>query len=237
MMSGSLPRRLGFLPDRHFMTLGHGPRLNPWLRGRVHARNNHRGLLSQVVCLPKRRALTFWQETEAARLAAYDIGRAPVAQWIERSRPKAGVGGSNPSGGATSAQSSPRFPARPQRRTPRGVDAVSVVDRRPTSPSGHKPVRHRPVRIPIAATNAIRTATASERIPNGQTPELNHDHARNAIQTTARIATAHAIRGTRRNSPSARVGVPPITRAARENSHNVARLRTDGKARAAKSTT
>ena len=32
---------------------------------------------------------------------AYDIGRAPVAQWIERSRPKAGVGGSNPSGGAT----------------------------------------------------------------------------------------------------------------------------------------
>ncbi len=27
--------------------------------------------------------------------------RAPVAQWIERSRPKAGVGGSNPSGGAT----------------------------------------------------------------------------------------------------------------------------------------
>src|SRR5829696_6238482 len=25
---------------------------------------------------------------------------APVAQWIERSRPKAGVGGSNPSGGA-----------------------------------------------------------------------------------------------------------------------------------------
>ena len=28
--------------------------------------------------------------------------RAPVAQWIERSRPKAGVGGSNPSGGARS---------------------------------------------------------------------------------------------------------------------------------------
>jgi hypothetical protein len=28
--------------------------------------------------------------------------RAPVAQWIERSRPKAGVGGSNPSGGASS---------------------------------------------------------------------------------------------------------------------------------------
>src|SRR5918993_3599608 len=29
-------------------------------------------------------------------------GHAPVAQWIERSRPKAGVGGSNPSGGARS---------------------------------------------------------------------------------------------------------------------------------------
>ena len=31
----------------------------------------------------------------------YDVGRAPVAQWIERGRPKACVGGSNPSGGAT----------------------------------------------------------------------------------------------------------------------------------------
>ena len=30
--------------------------------------------------------------------------RAPVAQWIERSRPKAGVGGSNPSGGAIPTQ-------------------------------------------------------------------------------------------------------------------------------------
>ena len=30
----------------------------------------------------------------------YDDGRAPVAQWIERGRPKACVGGSNPSGGA-----------------------------------------------------------------------------------------------------------------------------------------
>ena len=30
----------------------------------------------------------------------YDPKRAPVAQWTERSRPKAGVGGSSPSGGA-----------------------------------------------------------------------------------------------------------------------------------------
>ena len=30
-------------------------------------------------------------------------GAAPVAQWIERRRPKAGVGGSNPSGGAIAA--------------------------------------------------------------------------------------------------------------------------------------
>ena len=34
----------------------------------------------------------------------YDERRAPVAQWIERGRPKAGVGGSNPSGGATDAR-------------------------------------------------------------------------------------------------------------------------------------
>ena len=35
-------------------------------------------------------------------------GHAPVAQWIERSRPKAGVGGSNPSGGAIAAQQAGR---------------------------------------------------------------------------------------------------------------------------------
>ena len=32
----------------------------------------------------------------------YDAGRAPVAQWIERHRPKVRVGGSSPSGGANS---------------------------------------------------------------------------------------------------------------------------------------
>ena len=36
--------------------------------------------------------------------------RAPVAQWTERSRPKAGVGGSSPSGGATNLV--PRGPPR-----------------------------------------------------------------------------------------------------------------------------
>ena len=38
----------------------------------------------------------------------YDGGRAPVAQWIERGRPKACVGGSNPSGGATPAATAER---------------------------------------------------------------------------------------------------------------------------------
>jgi hypothetical protein len=84
---------------------------------------------------------------------------------------------------------------------------------------------------------AMTTATARETIPNGQNPELNHDHVRNAIQTTATNATAHAIRGTSTNKPSARVGAPPIKRNARENSHNVARLSTDGNARAARTTT
>ena len=40
--------------------------------------------------------------SRGARGASYDGARAPVAQWIERGRPKAGVGGSNPSGGARS---------------------------------------------------------------------------------------------------------------------------------------
>ena len=38
-------------------------------------------------------------------VAGYDGARAPVAQWTERGRPKACVGGSSPSGGATPAQS------------------------------------------------------------------------------------------------------------------------------------
>ena len=45
----------------------------------------------------------------------YDLRLAPVAQWIERSRPKAGVGGSNPSGGATSSHS--RLSSAPSIRT------------------------------------------------------------------------------------------------------------------------
>jgi hypothetical protein len=46
------------------------------------------------------------ERTIAARnRVGYDEVRAPVAQWIERGRPKAGVGGSNPSGGATPTQS------------------------------------------------------------------------------------------------------------------------------------
>ena len=36
----------------------------------------------------------------------YDGGRAPVAQWTERGRPKACVGGSSPSGGARNLQRS-----------------------------------------------------------------------------------------------------------------------------------
>ena len=59
------------------------------------------------------------------RSGRYDDGRAPVAQWTERGRPKACVGGSSPSGGATSVVSgtivpipghaavrSPGYPAR-----------------------------------------------------------------------------------------------------------------------------
>jgi hypothetical protein len=38
-----------------------------------------------------------------SRTTGYDAGRAPVAQWIERHRPKVRVGGSSPSGGATRA--------------------------------------------------------------------------------------------------------------------------------------
>ena len=53
----------------------------------------------------------------------YDGVRAPVAQWIERSRPKAGVGGSNPSGGASGCliPRAVRFPLclnRPRGRQP-----------------------------------------------------------------------------------------------------------------------
>src|SRR3954471_17907620 len=44
------------------------------------------------------------ERAEASRGAGYHRPRAPVAQWIERSRPKAGVGGSNPSGGTTRRQ-------------------------------------------------------------------------------------------------------------------------------------
>ena len=47
--------------------------------------------------------------------------RAPVAQWIERSRPKAGVGGSNPSGGA----STPTLVAKSGSHSGSGLTAIA----------------------------------------------------------------------------------------------------------------
>ena len=48
--------------------------------------------------------------------ARYDGGRAPVAQWTERGRPKACVGGSSPSGGASSIETRRTATARWQNR-------------------------------------------------------------------------------------------------------------------------
>lgn len=50
--------------------------------------------------------------------------RAPVAQWIERSRPKAGVGGSSPSGGARSKRIGGR--QLPARRIPAPAIALAL---------------------------------------------------------------------------------------------------------------
>jgi hypothetical protein len=97
------------------MTLGHGfaaESVPPSARPRT---NRPSGAFTGVDSAPKRQAVRFWQETEPCDPSAYDIGRAPVAQWIERSRPKAGVGGSNPSGGALLDARE-----RPHRRGPRG---------------------------------------------------------------------------------------------------------------------
>src|SRR5215212_1858240 len=58
--------------------------------------------------------------------------RAPVAQWIERGRPKAGVGGSNPSGGATPTPHSAASAARRQRMPEQR--AIWQVDRRQRRP-------------------------------------------------------------------------------------------------------
>ena len=49
----------------------------------------------------------------------YDDGRAPVAQWTERGRPKACVGGSSPSGGAKKNVRRGRSPTRPRTRRTR----------------------------------------------------------------------------------------------------------------------
>ena len=51
----------------------------------------------------------------ARDVAGYDEIRAPVAQWTERGRPKACVGGSSPSGGATVTATRSRRTAPPVR--------------------------------------------------------------------------------------------------------------------------
>jgi beta-N-acetylhexosaminidase len=136
--------------------------------------------------------------------------RAPVAQWIERSRPKAGVGGSNPSGGAiptwsliarwrTSLLRAPTMKrlagvvlafvvggcatAPPPGASPSMPTAPSPSSTAPTATPLATPV---PTEIPTCAAQTLAALTEAQRI--GQL--LNIGLAKDQLDATEREAVA-----------------------------------------------
>ena len=182
-----------------------------WNRQRSNPRRTRRSRVDRVSARSNRRLNAFkrplchrsnvsWNAAcpiEAPLDPRYDVGRAPVAQWIERGRPKACVGGSNPSGGATvtatrsrrTAQpvrsaTSRRPDGRPSRRAPRaGDDLLDRLRRRggqlvPERPPGLSPS----VEVPRGKSRSPWSRAFQRRCSGSRTFSTASSGGRNGLQ-------------------------------------------------------